>query len=200
MTTRFVASTAILRGDIELGDETNIWDYVVVRADTARVTIGPGTNLQEGVIVHVSPAFGCSIGSRVTVGHRAVLHGCTIGDDALIGIGAIVLNDAEVGAGSIVAAGAVVTEGMRIPSGSLVAGVPARIVGPVDEGARQRAERVSAAYRLRARVSLPALPGRTGQMVAARRDPADLPTSRGIADAAVESTTPEARVVAERED
>jgi len=99
----------------------------VLRADTSTISIGEGSNLQDGVVVHADAGFPATVGSGVSVGHRAVLHGCTVQDDCLIGMGAVVLNGAVVGAGSMIAAGAVVLEGARVPPGSLVAGVPGKV-------------------------------------------------------------------------
>jgi carbonic anhydrase/acetyltransferase-like protein (isoleucine patch superfamily) len=99
----------------------------VVRADLDAISVGAGTNLQDGVVVHADPGYPASIGANVSVGHRAVLHGCTIEDDVLIGMGAIVMNGAHVGARSIIAAGALIPEGVTIPAGSLVLGAPGRV-------------------------------------------------------------------------
>jgi carbonic anhydrase/acetyltransferase-like protein (isoleucine patch superfamily) len=104
----------------------------------APIVIGAQSNLQDGTVVHVDADVPCTVGSRVGVGHRAILHGCTIEDDCLIGMGSIVLNGAVVGRGSVVAAGAVVKEGFIVPPGSLVVGTPARVVRPVDAALQQR--------------------------------------------------------------
>ena len=125
-------------GDVTLGAESSVWYAAVVRGDMAPVTIGSHTNLQDGTIVHVDEDVPCRIGSRVGVGHRAILHGCTVEDDSLIGMGAVLLNNVRVGSGSVVAAGAVLPEGMQVPPRSLVMGVPARIVREVDERLAQR--------------------------------------------------------------
>ena len=111
---------------------SSVWYAAVLRGDMAPITIGAQTNLQDGTIVHVDAGVPCSVGDRVGVGHRAILHGCTIEDDCLIGMGSIVLNGAVVGRGSVVAAGAVVKEGFLVPPGSLVVGMPACVVRPVD--------------------------------------------------------------------
>ncbi len=123
----WVAPTAVLAGAVTLGAQVGVWYGTVVRADTETITIGPRTNLQDGVVVHADPGFPVTLGAGVSVGHRAVLHGCTIGDDVLVGMGAVVLNGARVGAGTLIAAGAVVLEGAEIPSGSLVAGLPGKV-------------------------------------------------------------------------
>lgn len=123
----FVAANATVIGDVVLGEDASVFYSAVVRGDSAAIRIGARTNLQDGVVVHADPAFPATIGSGVSVGHRAVVHGCTIGDGCLVGMGAVVLNGAVVGAGSLVAAGAVVGEGAAIPPRSLVAGVPAKV-------------------------------------------------------------------------
>lgn len=135
----FVAPSAILIGDVEAGDDVSFWFGVVVRGDVNWIRIGSGTNVQDGSKLHVTTdRFPLSIGDRVSVGHGAIVHGCTIGNDCLVGIGAIVLDGASIGAGSIVAAGALVPEGMQIPGGHLALGIPAKIVRPVSEGETQR--------------------------------------------------------------
>ena len=123
----FVAPTASIIGQAELRPGSSAFYGVTVRADTARIVVGEGTNLQDNVVVHADPGFPATIGSGVSVGHAAVLHGCTVEDDCLIGMGAVVLNGAVIGRGSMIAAGAVVLEGAVIPAGSLVAGVPGKV-------------------------------------------------------------------------
>ncbi len=124
----YIAYDATLVGDITLHSDVNIWFKVVIRAENDSVTLGAGTNVQEGCVLHVDPGFPLLIGKNVTVGHRAVLHGCTIGDGALIGINAVVLNGAKVGAGTLIGAGALVPEGKEIPPGVLVVGSPGRVL------------------------------------------------------------------------
>jgi carbonic anhydrase/acetyltransferase-like protein (isoleucine patch superfamily) len=123
----FVAPTASIIGNATLGREASAFYGVSVRADTAAITVGDGTNLQDNVVLHADPGFPCTLGSGVSVGHAAVVHGCTVEDDCLIGMGATVLNGAVIGTGSLVAAGAVVLEGTVVPPRSLVAGVPAKV-------------------------------------------------------------------------
>lgn len=125
--TAWTAPTAVVVGDATLGEHVGIWYGAVVRADAERIEIGDRTNIQDGCALHADPGFPLVIGSGVSVGHNAVLHGCTIGDDVLIGMGSIVMNGAVVGDGSLIAAGAVVVEGAVIPPGSLVAGVPGKV-------------------------------------------------------------------------
>src|ERR687893_1272122 len=119
----WLAPGATLIGDVHLHDDASIWYSTVLRADGDRIDIGSGSNIQDGSVVHADPGFPVTIGAGVSVGHRAVLHGCTIGDDVLVGMGAVVLNGARVGAGTLIAAGAVILEGAEIPPGSLVAGL-----------------------------------------------------------------------------
>jgi carbonic anhydrase/acetyltransferase-like protein (isoleucine patch superfamily) len=142
--TAFIASTAAVMGDVSLGEEASIWYNAVVRGDMAPIVIGARTNVQDGTIVHVDAGVPCTVGQRVAVGHRVILHGCTVGDDCLIAMGSVLLNRVSIGAGSVVAAGAVVPEGMQVPAGSLVMGVPGRIVRQVDGGL---AERVAATWK-----------------------------------------------------
>ncbi|MEO6068287.1 MAG: gamma carbonic anhydrase family protein [Gemmatimonadales bacterium] len=136
--TYWIAPNATVLGDVTLGAESSIWYGCVVRGDTARIVIGAQTNIQDLTMVHVDEGVPCTIGARVGVGHRAILHGCTVEDECLIGMGAVVLNRAVIGTGSVVAAGAVVPEGMIVPPGSLVMGVPGRVIRPVDEVLRAR--------------------------------------------------------------
>jgi carbonic anhydrase/acetyltransferase-like protein (isoleucine patch superfamily) len=124
----FLADTAVVAGDVQLAAGVSLWFGAVVRSERSSATVGRDTNLQDQTVVHTDEDFPVTIGERVTVGHRAVLHGCTVEDDALIGMGAIVLNGAVVGAGAIVAAGAVIREGMEVPPGSLAVGVPAKVL------------------------------------------------------------------------
>lgn len=134
--TAFVAPGATVVGDVTLGAHASVWFGTVVRGDTAAITIGAHTNLQDLTLVHVDHDAPTWVGARVTVGHRAIIHGCTIGDDCLIGMGAIVLSHARIGAGSLIGAGALVKEGQEIPPGSLALGAPARVIGPVNEAHR----------------------------------------------------------------
>ncbi len=125
-------------GDVRLGPEVSVWYQCVLRGDMGPITVGPRSNIQDLTMVHVDEGVPCTIGADVGVGHRAILHGCTIEDYCLIGMGSILLNHVHVGTGSVIGAGAVVTERMRIAPGSLVLGVPATVVRPVDPALRQR--------------------------------------------------------------
>jgi carbonic anhydrase/acetyltransferase-like protein (isoleucine patch superfamily) len=120
-------------GDVTLGAETSVWYGAVLRGDMAPIVIGSQSNLQDGTMVHVDEEVPCRIGSRVGVGHRVILHGCTVEDECLVGMGSILLNNVVIGTGSVVGAGAVLPEGMQVPPRSLVLGVPARVVRQVDD-------------------------------------------------------------------
>ncbi len=136
--TAFVAPTAAVLGDVTLGVRSSVWYQAVLRGDLAPITIGAETNLQDGTIVHVDTDVPCTIGQRVGVGHRVILHGCVVEDECLIGMGSVLLNRVRIGTGSVVAAGAVIPEGMIVPARSLVMGVPGRIVRPVDAELKRR--------------------------------------------------------------
>ena len=124
----WVADSAQVIGNVELADNVSVWFGVVIRGDTETIRIGQGTNIQDGSVLHADVGKPLTIGAHVTVGHKVMLHGCTIGDGSLIGIGAIVLNGAKVGKGCIVGAGALVTEGKEFPDGSMIIGSPAKAV------------------------------------------------------------------------
>lgn len=123
----FVAPASVIVGEVSLGAGASVWYGAVLRGDGGPIVIGAGSNIQDNCTVHVDPGFPVSVGERVSVGHNAVLHGCTVEDDVLVGMGATVLNGARIGAGSLIAAQALVPQGMEIPPGSLVAGVPAKV-------------------------------------------------------------------------
>ncbi len=147
----WVAQGAVLSGDVRLVRGASVWFGCVLRSDIqdAPVVIGEDSNVQDGSVCHVDFSLPCRVGARVTVGHRAVLHGCTIGDDCLIGMGAVVLSGATVGAGSVIAAGAVVPEGAEVPAGVIAAGVPAKVRREVTD--RDRA-RIDESWRVYARL------------------------------------------------
>lgn len=126
--TAYIAPGATVIGDVTLAEETSVWFSAVLRGDINRIVIGPRTNIQDGAVVHLADDFGTFVGELVTVGHKAVLHACTVGDEVLVGMGAIVLDGAEIGARSIIGAGAIVTGGKKIPPGSLVLGAPGKVV------------------------------------------------------------------------
>jgi carbonic anhydrase/acetyltransferase-like protein (isoleucine patch superfamily) len=123
----FTAPTSVVLGNVTMAAGSSVWYHTVVRGDAEAISIGAGSNVQDNSTVHADPGFPAVIGERVTVGHNAVLHGCVVEDEVLVGMGATVLNGAHIGSGSLVAAGAVVPQGMRVPPGSLVAGVPAKV-------------------------------------------------------------------------
>lgn len=124
----FIAPGAIVLGAVELREESSVWYGSVLRGDINRIIVGAQSNVQDGCVLHVSDDCACVLGERVTVGHRAVVHACTVGDEVLVGMGAIILDGAQIGARSIIAAGALVTKNTVIPEGSLVVGSPARVV------------------------------------------------------------------------
>lgn len=142
--TAHVAPGADVVGDVTLGKQCSVWYNAVLRADNDAIVIGERSNIQDGCVLHVDTACPIRIGNGVTVGHGAILHGCSIGDNALIGMGAILLNGAKIGANCIIGAGALVTQNMEIPDGSLAIGAPAQVRRPVTmeeiEGNRRSAE------------------------------------------------------------
>lgn len=133
----FVAPTASVIGDVTLHAGASLWYGAVARGDVERISVGAQSNIQDNCTLHADPGFPVTIGERVSVGHNAVVHGATVEDDCLIGMGATVLNGAVIGAGSLVAAQALVPQGMRVPPGSLVAGVPAKVRRELTEEERQ---------------------------------------------------------------
>jgi carbonic anhydrase/acetyltransferase-like protein (isoleucine patch superfamily) len=136
----WIAPGAAVIGDVRLGANVGIWFGAVLRGDNEPVVIGEGTNIQEHSIFHTDHGFPLTVGKGCTIGHRAILHGCTIGDNVLVGMGATVLNGARIGNDCLIGAGAIVTEGKEIPPGSLVLGIPAKVVRPLspDEIGRNR--------------------------------------------------------------
>ncbi|MFF7331559.1 DapH/DapD/GlmU-related protein [Streptomyces sp. NPDC008150] len=123
----FTAPGAVLIGDVTVGAGASVWYGAVLRGDIEAIAVGPDSNVQDNCTLHADPGFPVGVGARVSIGHNAVVHGATVGDDCLIGMGATVLNGAVIGAGSLVAAQALVPQGMVVPPGSLVAGVPAKV-------------------------------------------------------------------------
>ena len=130
--THWIADEAVLIGDVLIEEMVSIWFGAVLRGDNERITIGAGSNVQENTVMHTDPGFPLTIGAGCTIGHKAMLHGCEIGDNSLIGMGAIVLNGAKIGRDCLIGAGALVTEGKVIPDGSLVVGSPAKVVRALD--------------------------------------------------------------------
>ena len=129
----FIAPSAAVIGDVTLHENSSVWFCCVLRGDADRIEVGAGSNIQDGTVMHADPGFPMVVGKSVTVGHNAMLHGCSIGDGSLVGINAVVLNGARVGKGCLIGANALVTEGMEIPDGSLVLGSPAKIRGQLSE-------------------------------------------------------------------
>lgn len=143
----FLAETCAVIGDVIIGDESSIWYSTVLRGDVMTIEIGARTSMQDGTIVHVtSERFGTKIGSDCTVGHGVILHGCTVEDFCLIGMGSTVLDGARVGRGSLIGAGALVTPGTVIPPGSLALGSPARVIRPINQKERDQIEYGAAHY------------------------------------------------------
>ncbi len=132
----FVAPTAVVIGDVEIESGASIWFGVVLRGDVAPIRIGRRSNVQDNTVIHVDQDAPLTLGEHVTVGHGAIVHGCTVGDGAQIGMGAVVLSHAVIGAGSMIAAGAVVPEGTEVPPGSVVMGIPGRVRRDVSEEER----------------------------------------------------------------
>lgn len=146
----FLAETAVVIGDVVMGERCSVWYHAVVRGDVNRIRIGDRVNIQDGAVLHCTyQRADLAIGSDVSIGHRAIVHGCKVADKVLIGMGAIVMDHAEIGEGSVIAAGAVVTQRMQVPPGSLVAGMPAKVVGPVSEElSKNELERIARNYLL----------------------------------------------------
>ncbi|MBS9534727.1 gamma carbonic anhydrase family protein [Mycobacterium sp. M1] len=155
----WVAPNASLLGQVNLAAGVSVWYSATLRAEMEPIEIGADSNIQDGVTVHVDPGFPCRVGSHVSVGHNAVLHGCTVEDGCLIGMGAIVLNGAVIGAGSLVAAGAVVPQGMVVPPRSLVAGVPGKVRRELSDAEVESNRHNAVGYRLLMDAHRGALPG-----------------------------------------
>ncbi|MCB1885789.1 MAG: gamma carbonic anhydrase family protein [Geminicoccaceae bacterium] len=142
----WVAPGAVVVGDVRLGRDASVWFGAVLRGDNEPITLGRGSNVQDGCVCHTDPGFPLDIGPYVTVGHTAMLHGCTVGEGSLIGIGAVVLNGARIGRNCLIGARALVPEGREIPDGSLVMGVPGRVVGGVSPEHAARSRRATETY------------------------------------------------------
>jgi len=156
----YVARTAVVVGDVTIGAGSSIWYGAVLRGDINRVVVGRHTNIQDNAVLHLADAFPCIVGNRVTIGHGAIVHACRIGDETLIGMGAVILDGAVVGRQSLVGARALVAQGMKIPPGSLVLGAPARVVRKLTPeervGLRRLAEKyvANAAYCLKHKINV----------------------------------------------
>ena len=146
----FLAETAVVIGDVVMGDACSVWYNAVVRGDVNAIRIGDRVNVQDGAVLHCTyERAALSIGNDVSIGHNAIVHGCTIHDKVLVGMGSIVMDQAEIGEGSVIAAGAVVTQNTKVEPGSLMAGVPAKRIGPVSaELSANGIERIARNYRM----------------------------------------------------
>jgi carbonic anhydrase/acetyltransferase-like protein (isoleucine patch superfamily) len=144
--TAFIHPLAYVAGDVTLGARVSVWPTAVIRGDSDAITIGDDSNVQDGTVVHVDDGMPTTIGKRVAIGHRAIIHGSTVEDDCLIAMGAILLNGVHVGTGSIVGAGAMCPEGMRIPPNSLAIGIPARVIRETTDAERDRIRKTVSAY------------------------------------------------------
>ena len=145
----YIAPGARLIGNVTLGEAAGIWFNAVLRGDNEPIVIGPGSNVQDGCVLHTDPGFPLTLGADVTVGHGAVLHGCTIGEGTLIGMGAVVLNGAVIGKGCLIGANALVTEGKEIPDHSMALGQPAKVIRPIDPAMAVELRRAAEIYRKR---------------------------------------------------
>ena len=142
----YIAHEATVIGAVTIGERASVWAGAVARGDNEAIAIGAETSIQEGAVLHADPGYALTIGARVTVGHQAMLHGCTIGDGALIGIQAVVMNGAVIGASCLVGAGAVVTEGKSFPERSLILGAPAKAVRTLTDADIANLERAASGY------------------------------------------------------
>lgn len=154
----YTGENVVITGDVDLNEGVNIWHNTVIRGDLAPIEIGKNTNIQDGCVLHVDEEAPLRVGENVTVGHRAILHGCQVDDDTLIGMGAIVLNHAHIGKGCLIGAGALVLENTEIPAGSLAVGSPCRIIGKVSEMHQQQIRHGMEEYLFRSAQQLDAHP------------------------------------------
>ncbi len=148
----YVAAEATVIGKVTLHEHSSVWSGVVIRGDNERITIGEGSNVQEGTVMHTDMGYPLTIAANVTIGHQAMLHGCTVGEGSLIGIQAVVLNGAVIGQHCLVGAGAVVTEGKTFPDRSLILGAPAKVVRTLSDEDVARLQASAASYRQRAQL------------------------------------------------
>jgi len=147
----YVAHDATLVGDITLHNEVSVWFKVVIRAENDRITIGEGCNIQDASVLHVDPGYPMRLGRQVSVGHKVMLHGCTIGDGSLIGINSVIMNGARIGRGTLVGANTLIAEGKEIPEGVLVLGSPGKIVRELKQEERDYLLKVATGYVERSR-------------------------------------------------
>ena len=142
----FIHETAVLIGQVRVGPNASVWPFATLRGDNEPITLGPDSNCQEGCTLHTDPGFPLTVGERVTVGHHAMLHGCTVGDDSLIGIQAVILNGVVVGRGCLIGAASLITEGKHIADRSLVLGSPGKVVRELDEQEIERSRAIAQSY------------------------------------------------------
>jgi carbonic anhydrase/acetyltransferase-like protein (isoleucine patch superfamily) len=147
----WIAETAVILGNVELEEDVGVWFGAVVRGDNERITIGRGSNIQDNCVLHTDPGFPMTVGTRCTIGHRTILHGCTIGDGSLVGMGATILNGARIGKNCLIGAAALVTEGKEFPDGSLVVGAPAKVVRELTDNEIEQLARSAEHYVVNAR-------------------------------------------------
>jgi carbonic anhydrase/acetyltransferase-like protein (isoleucine patch superfamily) len=133
----YIARGAVVMGDVTLGDGASVWCNAVVRGDINRIVIGAGSNIQDNAVLHLADDFGCLLGDYVTVGHSAIVHACTVGDECLVGMGAVILDGVELGPQCLVGAKALITQHTKVPAGSLVLGAPAKVVRPLSPEERR---------------------------------------------------------------
>jgi len=133
----YIASGAVVLGDVTLGDRSSVWFNATVRGDINEIVIGEGSNIQDNAVIHLADEYGAIIGEYVTIGHSAIVHACTVGNESLIGMGATILDGAEIGNQCIIGANALVKQGMKVPDGSMVLGAPGRIVKALEEEQRR---------------------------------------------------------------
>ncbi len=149
--TAWIAPDANLIGRVVVKAEASVWFGCTLRGDNEEIRVGAGSNVQENCVLHTDMGYPLVIGAHCTIGHKAMLHGCTIGEGSLIGMGATILNGARIGRGCLIGAGALITEGKEIPDGSLVMGAPGRVIRPLDDAARARLLQSASSYRANAR-------------------------------------------------
>lgn len=142
----WIAPSADVIGNVEIGAESSVWYHATVRSEGTPVIIGEGSNVQDNCVVHVDPGYPVTIGNHVTIGHGAIIHGCTIGNETLIGMGAIILNGAKIVSGCIVGAGALVTQNMEIPDGTMALGMPAKVLRQITEEEHKKILQNALAY------------------------------------------------------
>jgi len=144
--TAFIAPTAVVLGDVSIGDESSIWFHAVLRGDVELIEIGARTNIQDLAVLHADAGFPCVLGNDVTVGHSAIVHGAIVEDEVLIGMRAVVMNGARIGRGSVVAVGSVVTEGAIVPPDSVAVGTPAKVIRKIEPRDRERIRHAAEHY------------------------------------------------------